>query len=118
MKKVVVVEDDPELRELETFLLDAEGYETIGVADGEHAASTVKREGADLVLLDLMLPRRDGNAVLLDLQSDPATAGAPVVVVSAYLGKLRRTPQVKRVLAKPFDVNDLLDAVEGALAAR
>jgi CheY-like chemotaxis protein len=118
MKRVVVVEDDPELRELETFLLDAEGYETVGVSDGENAARTVKRVAADLVLLDLMLPRRDGNAVLRDLQQDPATSRAPVVVVSAYLGKLRATPQVKRVLAKPFDINDLLDAIESALEER
>jgi DNA-binding response OmpR family regulator len=117
VKKVVVVEDDPELRELETFLLDAEGYQAIGVPDGETAAAVVKAEAADLVLLDLMLPRKDGNAVLVDLAADPATAGAPVVVISAYLHQLRATSQVKRVLAKPFDINELLEAVETVLAA-
>lgn len=117
MKKVVVVEDDPELRELETFLLDAEGYQAVGVPDGETAAAVVKAEAADLVLLDLMLPRKDGNAVLVDLAADPTTAGAPVVVISAYPHQLRATSQVKRVLAKPFDINDLLEAVEAVLAA-
>lgn len=110
-KKIVVVEDDPELRDLETFLLGAEGYDVVGVADGLGAAAAVKREQADLVLLDLMLPGKDGNAVLCDLLEDPETRETPVIAVSAFLGQLRATPQVRRVIAKPFDVTDLLDAV-------
>lgn len=110
-KKVVVVEDDPELRDLETFLLGAEGYEVVGVADGVSAAAIIKRERADLILLDLMLPGKDGNTVLAELSDDPETRHAPVIVVSAFLAQLRVTPQVRRVLAKPFDVTDLLDAV-------
>jgi DNA-binding response OmpR family regulator len=110
-KRVVVVEDDPELRDLETFLLAAEGYEVTGVADGETAAPTIKREKAELVLLDLMLPGKDGNAVLADLASDPETASTKVIVVSAFLSQLHATPQVRRILSKPFDVTDLLDAV-------
>jgi len=110
-KKIVVVEDDPELRDLETFLLGAEGYDVVGVADGIDAAAIVKRERADLVLLDLMLPGKDGNAVLEDLSNEPETKHTPVIVVSAFLAQLRLTPQVRRVLSKPFDVSDLLDSV-------
>ncbi len=108
--KIVVVEDDPELRDLEMFLLDAEGYDVVGVGNGAEAAEVIKREHADLVLLDLMLPGKDGNAVLDDLGDDPDTKSTPVIVVSAFLAHLRVTPQVRRVLAKPFDVIDLLDA--------
>ena len=110
-EKVVVVEDDGEIRDLETFVLGAEGNHVVGGADGEAAAPTVKKEGADLVLLDLMLPGKDGNAVLADLQADPATANVPVIVVSAYTERLRATPQVKRIVPKPFDINELLEAV-------
>jgi CheY-like chemotaxis protein len=115
-KKIVVVEDDPELRDLETFLLGAEGYDVVGVPDGTTAAATVKRERADLVLLDLMLPGKDGNAVLEDLSMDPETSRAPVIVVSAFLAQLRVTPQVRKVLSKPFDVTDLLDAIAREIA--
>jgi CheY-like chemotaxis protein len=110
-RKVVVIEDDGEIRDLETFLLVAEGFQVVGVETGAAAAATVKRERADLVLLDFMLPDKDGNAILAELQSDPMTADVPVIVVSAYLSQLRRTPQVRRVVAKPFEITDLLDAV-------
>lgn len=108
---IVVVEDDPEIRELESFLLVAEGHRVVGLPDGDAVAETVRRVGADLVLLDLMLPRKHGNVVLEELGSDLATATVPVIVVSAYPHQLRPTDQVRRVLPKPFDVTDLLDAI-------
>lgn len=111
-KKVVVVEDDPEIRDLETFLLSAEGYQVVPVSDGTHAAEIIRREAADVVILDLTLPGKDGNTVLRELQDDPVASKPPVIVVSAYLPQLRATPQVKRVIAKPFDITDLLDAVD------
>ena len=122
-KKLVVVEDDPETRELELFLLAAEGYQVIGVPDGETAAATIRQEAADLVILDLMLPGKDGVQILAELAEDPRTASTAVIVVSAYVGHmggrdaLRRTPQVKCVLEKPFDISLLLDAVARELAA-
>src|SRR6185312_12535223 len=109
-------------RELELFLLGAEGYQVIGVPDGETAKETIKREAADLVILDLMLPGKDGVHVLAELAEDPATAAVPVIVVSAYVGHmggrdaLRRMAQVKLVLEKPFDITVLLDAVAHQIA--
>ncbi len=117
-KTIVVVEDDDEMRDLETFLLSAEGYHVVGVADGASAVPAIKREGADLVLLDLVLPDRHGNEVLAELESDPATASVAVIVVTAYsahLRNVRSTKQVRRTIAKPFDITDLLDAVDQAL---
>jgi two-component system alkaline phosphatase synthesis response regulator PhoP len=114
---VVVVEDDAETRELELFLLGSEGYRVVGVEDGDHAAAAVRRHRADLVLLDLMLPGKDGNAVLDELGADPSTARIPVVVLTAYPARLRRTPQVARLVRKPFDVPEFLDAAAAALAA-
>lgn len=114
-RTIVIVEDDPEIRELESFLLGAEGYRVIGLPDGEGVAAKVREVHADVVLLDLMLPKKSGNAVLLELAEDEATRNVPVIVVSAYTKRLVPTSQVKQVLAKPFDVTDLLDAVHGTL---
>jgi CheY-like chemotaxis protein len=122
-RKIVVVEDDPETREIELFLLTAEGYEVVGVGEGDTAAETIKREAPALVVLDLMLPGKDGITVLKELAQDPATAATPVVVVSAYADhrstkeRLRGAKQVKRVLDKPFDVTLLLDAVAQEIEA-
>jgi CheY-like chemotaxis protein len=116
-KKLVVVEDDSETRELEIFLLGTEGYEVLGLEDGDAAAEVVRREGADLVILDLMLPKKDGFQVLAELTHDPSTASTPVIVASAYVDRpgvreaLRGSQQVKRIIEKPFDITVLLDAV-------
>jgi len=115
-RTIVVVEDDPEIRELEVFLLGAEGYRVVGLEDGEGVLDTVHSTSADLVLLDLMLPKKSGNTVLKELSGDEHASLVPVIVVSAYTKQLARTPQVQRVLAKPFDVTDLLDAVHDALS--
>jgi CheY-like chemotaxis protein len=117
-KKILVVEDDREMLELETFLLRAEGYQVIGAADGEAAVPLVRRERPDLVLLDLILPGMDGNEVLAELDKDPGADVSPVIVVSAYSANLRRpalTARVRRVITKPFDITDLLDAVDEEL---
>lgn len=108
--RIVVVEDDPEVREIETFLLESEGFECVGVAEGGPAAPIVKRERPDLVILDMMLPGKDGHAVLAELSADPATREVPVFVVSG-LQQPVASAQVRRVFLKPFDVTELLDAV-------
>jgi two-component system sensor histidine kinase/response regulator len=122
-KKLVVVEDDRETRELELFLLGSEDYQVLGLEDGETAAETVRRECADLVILDLMLPKKDGTQVLAELANEPTTANTPVIIVSAYVDRpatreaLSESQQVKRIFEKPFDITELLGAVAHELAA-
>jgi CheY-like chemotaxis protein len=122
-RKLVVVEDDADVREMELLLLAAEGYDVLGLPDGESAAETIERERADLVLLDLMMPRKDGEAVLAELASRPGTASIPVIVVSAYAGNahtrhaLEAWPQVKRIIEKPMEFTVLLDAIARVLAS-
>src|SRR5690349_849313 len=89
-KKIVVVEDDPEMRDLEGFLFNAQGYDVVSVPEGTTAASVIKAEAPSVVLLDLLLPGKGGNEVLAELASDPATASIPVIVVTAYSRHLRQ----------------------------
>jgi DNA-binding response OmpR family regulator len=109
--RIVVVEDDPDVREIEMFLLESEGFECVGVSEGGPAALTIKNQGADLVILDMLLPGKDGNAILAELSADPATRNVPVIVVSGFSSQVQPARQVKRVIVKPFDVMELLDAV-------
>lgn len=105
---VLVVEDEPELLELLGQLFTQEGYRVLLAPDGEQAIQLALAGRPDLIVLDLMLPRKSGREVLSDLGADPTTSGIPVVVVSAYARSLVRPPQVKAVLDKPFDVWQLL----------
>lgn len=123
-KTLVVIEDDDETRELEVFLLGSEGYHVIGLPDGEDAVETISREAADLVILDLMMPRKDGIAVLEELASEATTVDVPVILVSAYVDRpavLKAIPtssQVKQIFRKPFDITGLLEAVAQHLAPK
>ena len=115
-RRVLVVEDDPELSELLALLLRAEGYAVEAVDSALGVSDLIRRWRPDVILLDLALPYRSGASLLEALKADPATAGIPVVVVSAMpeaLGPQRRG-LVHAVVAKPFETAALLEAVAGA----
>lgn len=83
------------------------------------AVETIKRTGAEIVLLDIMMPRRNGWEVLDDLRADDATREVPVVLTSAVYDRIGRRPLPMggpiRFAAKPFDMNDLLGTIESLL---
>jgi len=81
--RILVVEDEDDLRELMRVNLEREGYEVECVDDGEQAVRAARRHRPDLVLLDLMLPGMSGTEVYRSLQADAATSGLPVVMVTA-----------------------------------
>ncbi len=119
--KVLIVDDDTEIRRL----LDEEvrdlGYEAIHAADGIQALASVRRERPDLILLDLSLPGGDGYSVLERLQRLPESS-IPVIVFSGS-----RSPQAEQralqlgareYVQKSFSSNDLVAAIERALTPR
>ncbi|HEV7536656.1 MAG TPA: response regulator, partial [Acidimicrobiia bacterium] len=77
---VLVVDDEPMLRNLLSRLLRMEGYDVLEAADGQAALDVLRTEKPDLVLLDVMMPTRDGLDVLGDLRR---TSNVPVILVSA-----------------------------------
>ena len=78
MSTVLVADDDADIRELVTFKLEQEGHEVHAVADGEAARRAVLDVSPDIVLLDVMMPRRTGLEVCEALRAAPETAGLPV----------------------------------------
>lgn len=106
-KRVLVVDDDPDLLEGLRTLLE-EQYVVLVASDGEEALDLIDREPVDALLLDMMMPRVNGEAVLRRLQR--AAAAPPTIVISARAdGKeLARALGAVGFLAKPFDV-DLLE---------
>lgn len=81
--RVVVIEDEPDILDVIVYNLDREGFQVHGAEDGEAGLALVKKRNPDVVLLDLMLPGRDGLEVCRALKADPVTRDIPVVMVTA-----------------------------------
>mgnify|MGYP001550884394 CR=1 FL=1 len=98
-KSILVVEDNPQNRELVVDLLSFAGARVITVPDAEAAIELAAREAFDLVLMDVSLPRMDGLEATRVLKGDPATAGMPIVALTAHAMKGDR----ERILAAGCD---------------
>jgi DNA-binding response OmpR family regulator len=80
---IIVCEDDPAMTRIFQFLLRQQGIrQVITTASGEHVVDLVRKEHPQLILLDLMLPKKDGLTVLRELKQDESISGVPVIVVS------------------------------------
>jgi CheY-like chemotaxis protein len=82
-KKVVVIEDEPEMVDLVKLILGRKGFELIGAVGGQEGLEIVRREKPDLVLLDLMMPDMDGWEVYQRMKADVELKDIPVIVVTA-----------------------------------
>ena len=120
-KKILVADDEPTTRAVVVQCLQNAGYSTTVVTDGLQAVEAAESGKPDLILLDLLLPRRDGYAVLLDLRSRPSTRHTPVVILSGEDGAsqaaVARTLGAQGYIGKPFRQDDLLGRVSEALCA-
>ena len=83
MAKVLLVEDDINLRDIYSARLGAEGYEIITASDGEEALATAVREKPDLIILDVMMPKISGFDVLDILRSTPETKDTKIIMMTA-----------------------------------
>jgi twitching motility two-component system response regulator PilG len=86
-KKILIVEDEEHLLELESLLLATNGYEVKGVLDGPSALEVVASMKPDLILLDIMLPFMDGYEVCRQIKANDATRHIPVIMLSAKKSK-------------------------------
>ena len=80
--KILIIEDDSFLLRMYSTKLELEGFKILGALDGEKGLRTAKKELPDLILLDLLLPKKDGVAVLAELKKAPLTRQIPVVVLT------------------------------------
>lgn len=111
MESVLVVEDDPDIREtLEGFLAN-EGYEVSTACNGRDALSQIEQKRPGLVLLDLMMPVMNGWEFLEEKKHHLNFAKIPVLVISAVPGS-PCIPGALGFLKKPVDLNRLMDFVE------
>ncbi len=115
--RVVVVEDEPAIRRGVVDALRASGYEVVEAGDGEKGLEEAIRRGVDLVLLDLLLPKRDGLQVLAELRRVRPTL--PVIILTARGTEDDRVKGLRMgaddYVVKPFSARELLARVEAVL---
>jgi CheY-like chemotaxis protein len=121
-RKVLLVDDEDSLRKVLKDLLERDGYEVSEARDGVQALDQVDRVGPDIIVLDLNLPALDGYGVLSQLRSRPATAGIPVIVLTAK-GDEDNEVRVFELgaddfLQKPFRARALSARLEAVLGRR
>lgn len=113
MTKILVVEDDKEINKLVSDFLVSNGYEVVSLFDGLKATDAVKNEGADLVILDLMLPYKNGDMVLADIRK---ISNIPVIIVSAKETTQNKIDLLRLgaddYMTKPFDLEEVLARIE------
>jgi two-component system, OmpR family, response regulator VicR len=119
-KRVVCVEDEPEMIDLVRLILGRKGFEVIGANGGIQGLEIIQREKPDLVLLDLMMPDLDGWEVYQQLKGDPELKNIPVVIVTAKAQSIDKVlglhiAKVDDYITKPFGPQDLLESVEKIL---
>jgi two-component system chemotaxis response regulator CheY len=111
--RVLVVDDEPMVRETLGQVLSDEGYMVDLAVDGETALERVHAARPDAILLDLMMPGMNGRQFLQALREEPAYAGVPVMIMTAVHGLEVNlaTMGASEVVEKPFDVDELLNKV-------
>ncbi|QIG51290.1 response regulator [Nordella sp. HKS 07] len=117
--RILAVDDMPENLEILRVRLEANGYEVVTAADGEEGLAAARSLAPDLILLDIMMPRRDGISVVRELKADPVLRAVPVVLVTA---KSDTRDVVEGLdaggddfLSKPFEHSALLARVRSML---
>ena len=109
---VLVVDDEPNIRETLSFILEMEGFGVATAEDGEQALAQVAALRPPVVVLDAMMPRRDGFDVCRTIKADPGLAGVHVVMLTAMGQKADRERALAagadHFITKPFDEDELL----------
>jgi DNA-binding response OmpR family regulator len=117
--KILIVDDDQDIRQLLGHRLKAHGYEAVFAGDAIAAVNQARKEKPDLILLDLAMPAGDGYVVMERIKAMPALEGTPVIIVSARdpLSEEQRfiTSGADAFFRKPFDHEELLTAISRAL---
>ena len=119
MHRILIIEDDRDIADLIGFNLQREGYKIIKAHDGVEGTELALRERPDLILLDLMLPKRDGYAVFRELRRDHRTTHTPVVILTARMQAEDRIKGLEAgaddYLTKPFSPKELMLRVQAIL---
>ncbi len=124
-KRVLVIDDDPDVVTFLTTLLRDNGYETDSAQDGAEGLDKIRAKVPDLILLDITMPEKSGVRLYRDIKEEDRTKSVPVVIVTGVMQEFkqfihtrRQVPPPEGYIQKPVDKKELLDTIEKLLAGR
>ncbi len=122
MAKILIVDDEPHILELEQALFESEGFEVLTAKDGESALALLKIENPDLAILDMMMPGMSGRELCEKIRANPKTKDLKVIFVTvarfSEIGKnLLKEMNVSDYITKPFENEDVIKRVKKILDA-
>lgn len=120
-RRVVCIEDEPEMIDLVKLILSRKGFQVTGAMGGREGLEVIARDNPALVLLDLMMPDMDGWEVYQKMKADDAMKAIPVIVVTAKAQSIDKVlglhiAKVDDYITKPFGPQELLESVEKVLS--
>lgn len=121
-KRVLVADDEPDVRELVVYRMRRAGYEVIEATNGEEAFELARAEAPDLIVADVMMPRVDGYELTRRLRAEPATQRIPVILLTAKTQEADVSQGFDAgaddYLKKPFNPDELVQRARAVLGRR
>jgi two-component system alkaline phosphatase synthesis response regulator PhoP len=121
MPKILIVDDDPDLVEAVTMILESKDYDVIAAYGGIEGLEKAKAEVPDLIVLDVMMPDKDGYAVCKELKADPEYSKIPILLLTAVVSKISTTRYTQQMgleteaddyVDKPVEPAELVKRIE------
>jgi len=121
MPKILIVDDDPDLVEAVTMILESKSYDVIAAYGGNEGLEKAKTEGPDLIVLDVMMPDKDGYVVCKELKADPKYREIPILLLTAVVSKISTTRYTQQMgleteaddyIDKPVEPAELVRRIE------
>ena len=128
-KKVLVVDDDPDVRLFSVIVLEENGYTPLEAANGEEGLKMIKKEKPELIILDVLMPRQSGIRLYRELKTDKSFKDIPIIILSGIAKKTflrsqkaltefggKEVPEPKIYLEKPVEPEILAGEINNILA--
>ncbi len=116
MTKILIVDDEQDIVESLSFMLQAKGYETICAYDGEEGLKLAKEAAPDLIMLDVMMPKINGYKICRLLKYDAKYKNIPIIMLTARSQESDKTigeeTGADEYITKPFEFNDVLEVMQ------
>lgn len=116
-KKIIIIDDDVDLVELLKTRLELQGYSVCFAYDGEEGMSKIQLEKPDLIILDVMLPKKDGYTIFREIKYKDDLKNIPIIVLTAKdkMEEMFAMEGLRQFVVKPFSSDELIRKVKAAL---